>query len=480
MVLSGTGTSPRLVVRTLFLVLVLLSVGVVGNAYLGSTRAQASGGGVAQQARVAARDGSSRQIVAPRANVTVISTDSNTWLGRQQQGPRSEAELMAFYPNGSVLYYNDSHTRYWGIDPSVPGRYTVMYTAADHLSKAACHAETVCTRDVVETVNLSTGTVHRLYSMITPRKESTRWHDAEYIDTNHVAIADIYRDRAFVVNTSSDLVTWAWDAQTNFNISSGGPFPTDWTHINDVDVLPDGRIMVSVRNQDVVVFLNRTTGLERNWTLGRVGDHRILYAQHNPDYIPPDHGGPAVVVADSQNNRAVEYQRTANGTWNRTWVWTDARMQWPRAAHRLPNGHTLITDSNGNRVFEVNRTGAIVWNVNVAFPFDAVRLGAGKDSAKGPSATRANLTSYHGGVDGSAGTAAPVGPFASLWLRVKRQLRGPVFSGVVYVLPVWMGAASVLAVLVGALTLVVWALAELYWAGVTATLHWPVVFHRKR
>jgi len=455
--------------RLLFAVVIVLSGAGLAVGYTTSNGGYASGG-LAHAAREAAQARSHERLVPPRPRVTVITTDSNTWLGRRSQGPKADAELMAFDPNGSVLYYNDSHTRYWGIDPSVPGWYTVMYTAADSLSKSACHATTVCTRDVVETVNLSTGRVRRLYSQITPYKESSRWHDAEYLDANHVVVADIYRDRVFVVNTSSDLVTWAWDAQTDFNLSSGGPFPRDWTHINDVDVFPDGRIMVSVRNQDEVVFLNRTTGLEANWTLGRVGDRAILFAQHNPDYIPPAHGGPAVVVADSQNDRAVEYQRTANGTWQRTWTWTDGRMQWPRAAHRLPNGNTLITDSNGNRVFEVNRSGAVVWSVDVAFPFDAVRLGVGRDSAEGPSATRAGLVSHLGGRRTTGGRGHPT-LLSSLLLDVKRRLHGPVFSGLVYVMPAWFGPIDLLDLVVGLLAALAWVVAEVRWSSVTLGRH---------
>lgn len=53
------------------------------------------------------------------------------------------------------------------------------------------------------------------------------------------------------------MITWEWDAQRDFLTSSGGAYPKDWTPVNDVGVLKDGRIMVSLRNQDRVVFLDR-------------------------------------------------------------------------------------------------------------------------------------------------------------------------------------------------------------------------------
>ena len=53
----------------------------------------------------------------------------------------------------------------------------------------------------------------------------------------------------------------------------------------------------------------------------------------------------------------------------------------------------MITDTHGDRVFEVNQQGEIVWSVNVEFPYEAERLGTGDESAVGPSAAKAGLPS---------------------------------------------------------------------------------------
>ncbi|MFB6187541.1 MAG: arylsulfotransferase (asst), partial [Halobacteriaceae archaeon] len=82
------------------------------------------------------------------------------------------------------------------------------------------------------------------------------------------------------------------------------------------------------------------SSINTNKTLGTNNNHSIIYEQHNPDYIPEKDGGPAVVVADSENNRVAEYQYL-DGEWNRSWVWRDSQLRWPRDADRLPNGHTL-------------------------------------------------------------------------------------------------------------------------------------------
>jgi HEAT repeat protein len=41
-------------------------------------------------------------------------------------------------------------------------------------------------------------------------------------------------------------------------------------------------------------------------------------------------------------------------------VW-EAPVQWPNAAHRLPNGNTLVSSLQSTRVVEINRVGKVVW-----------------------------------------------------------------------------------------------------------------------
>ncbi|WP_135306051.1 arylsulfotransferase family protein [Haloarcula amylovorans] len=413
------------------------------------------------------------QAVEPRDNVTVIATDSNSWRGEASSGPRARAELVAFNPDGNILYYNDSHTRYWDVDPVPETRTTVEYMFADHLEPSSCpdtsnftqrrvdeevwneykdaRSTNACTRNGYERVNLTTGEVTRIWSETTPGKEATRYHDADRLNETHLAVADIYLDRAFIVNTTSGQTEWTWNASSAFPRETGGPYPEDWTHINDIEVLEDGRLMVSARNQDRVVFLNRS-GLIDGWTLGKEDDYSLLYEQHNPDYIPTEHGGPAILVGDSENNRVVEYQRTGN-RWEQSWVWRDARMQWPRDADRLPNGHTLITDSNGNRVFEVDEQGEVVWSVNIAFPYEAERLGTGDESTGGPSATEVNLDSQTGSLSDR------------VLIFTKQFIPGKYLNGLMYITPVWMGFLEVL-------ELAAFLTGCLLWAGVEGVWRW--------
>ncbi|WP_224334459.1 aryl-sulfate sulfotransferase [Haloprofundus halobius] len=411
----------------------------------------------------------------PAANgTTVVATDSSAVLADEGDTPRTKSELVAFNPDGSTLFYNDTYNRYWDVDPSPEGEHTVLYTASMHLSGEECSATTVCTRNVVERANLSTGETERLYSRITPHKHSTRWHDVDRVNETQYAVADIHRDRVFVFDAETGLTTWEWEAQQEFPLDSGGEYPRDWTHVNDVEVLDDGRLMVSLRNQDRVVFLDRETGLQENWTLGEEDEYDSLYEQHNPDYIPEERGGPAVLVADSENNRVVEYQRE-DGEWNQSWVWQDSRMQWPRDADRLPNGNTLITDSNGNRVFEINRDGEIIWQTNVAFPYESERLETGDESEGGESAASLGLPSRT--ADDAASEDRTI--LTSAWLTVRGVVPGSVVNGIVYLVPGWMGpleGVALLALVGGGVT---WAALEWRWSPYRLRLQPPARLRRK-
>jgi len=418
----------------------------------------------------ALRTGDGSAVVGPRDGITVIATDSNAFVADENDGPRALAELIAFAPDGSVYYHQNGHTRYWDVDPVEGTDSTVEFVYADHLDADECGGS-VCTRNGVERVNLTTGESTDVFSRVTPGKHSTRWHDVDRIDDERLLVADIDRDRAFIVNTTTGLTEWEWDAQSDFDpTEGGGPFPEDWTHINDVEYVEiDGRetVIVSVRNHDQVVFVDVERGLREDWTLGSDGDHDTLYEQHNPDYIPPERGGPALLVADSENGRVVEYQREG-GAWERSWTWSDERVQWPRDADRLPNGHTLITDSNGDRVVEVDTDGEVVWSADVGFPYESERLDTRDESAGGESAASLGLESRT--FDPETGSALD---------RVAAAAPPPLVNAIAYVRPRWVGVGEGAAILALLVSLPALAWTEYRRLDVSASLRWPLIFERK-
>jgi hypothetical protein len=382
-------------------------------------------------------------------DVTVVTIDA---LGPSQ--------IVAYGPDGDVVYQNKSYQIYHDVDPSPAGEWTVTYVASNgQLDPDRCAGDSECMLNVIERVNLSTGNVTRLYTRYSKNTGSTQIHDVDRVNDSVFLVGDIiFPDGVYMVNTTTDEKIWEWNVSEDYDPDSGGRYPNDWTHLNDVAYLDDGRVMVNLRNQDQVVFLDPGEGLQEDWTLGEdygpTDDHEILYEQHNPDYIPAERGGPAVVVADSENNRIVEYQRR-DGQWERSWSWTDPELAWPRDADRLPNGNTLIVDSHGQRILEVNTTGAVVREQS--FPnggYDIERLSTGDESTGGYSMQALRGT----GGPGNTTTVGqdcetPVGCLESALTGLTPSL---LLHGLLFVLPDWVTPLGGAALLVQALVVVVW------------------------
>jgi hypothetical protein len=404
------------------------------------------------------------RLADPRGGITIV-TDHR------------EGNIVALNPNGTLLYYNDTHDGYWDVDPSPEGSRTVLYSATDEITNSSvCKPvddQDYCIEQMIKRENLTTGETTVLYSRIDPRYVASEWHDVDRINDTHFAVADMYQDEVFIINVKTGIVTWEWGLQNQFSLTTGNQYPRDWAHLNDVEILQDGRIMISPRNQDQILFINRTQGVDESWTIGSEGEHEVLFEQHNPDYIPRERGGPAVVIADSENNRIVEYQRTSNGEWNRSWIWQDRQMQWPRDADRLPNGHTLIADTGSNRIIEVNQSGDIVWQFDYPRNYEVERLNTGDESTGGQSALEENLTSVSVDSRLAPDTGGDdINPLFAVYYLIKQQLPNKVVNGLVNGTPVWMKFPDILVSVALSLTLIVWVTAECYWS--TLSLQFPV------
>jgi hypothetical protein len=424
-------------VRLLFGAVIVLSFLPVSHAYLGA----------ADSSDIESQQGET--VADERASATVIVADSH-----------GGGTISVIDSNGTLTYFDDAHDAYHDVDQVGGREMTVEYLAHDVIPGRECgdrgsggHG---CIVTVIERLDIRTGEVTELRRRVRPDRGSTAAHDFDRVDEEHVLIAEIGEpDRVSLVNTETGISNWTWDVQAEYPISSGGIYPGDWTHLNDVEVVAEGRYMVSLRNQDQVVFVNRTTGLDESWTLGEDDEHDTLYEQHNPDYIDERHGGPAVVVADSENGRAVEYQR-ADGSWERSWSWTDDRLQWPRDVDRLPNGNTLITDTNGGRIIEVDREGKIVWSVDYPGPYESERLDTPSESGGGESA--ASLGMRASGTASGAESEAETGPARAIVGLFPSLL----INGALYVLPVWFSPIAVVGLFSAFGAAVAWGLFELH------------------
>jgi len=237
-------------------------------------------------------------------------------------------------------------------------------------------------------------------------------HDADRLETGETAIIDMGNNRAFTV-AENGTITWEWQAEnhltpgTEFYEEYGGDRKegpeSDWTHMNDIDRLENGNFQLSIRNFDVVIEVDPET----NEIVDVVGEPRgvegndpILHEQHNPHRL--EEWG-TVLVADSENDRVVELDVETGEV---VWQYGGGRLTWPRDADRLPNGHTLITDSLNFRVIEVDEDGEVVWQYTPrdggrGIPYEADRITYPEEPGGPPGSQLAGATGESGAVDGT-------------------------------------------------------------------------------
>jgi hypothetical protein len=311
---------------------------------------------------------------------------------------KTNALLVSFAPNGSFRWVQNStaNGRWWAydVDPLADG--DLLY------------ATTEPGISVVGAFDPEAGEYEWLTRFDGDPDDATTplvtdAHDVDLVDEHELLIADKGQghERLLAYNRTSDRVAWEWrfeDHPESVPRSGGGP-PDDWTHVNDVEQVGDHLVMASVRNFDQVVFVNRTTD-EVALTLGSDDEYGVLHEQHNPDHSWGPDGEHTVLVADSENDRVVEYRyREAIEEWEL--VWSVGGFDEPRDADRLPNGNTLVADRRGHRVVEITPAGEAVWEVYTPFePYDVERDPV--DESNGP--TMADLSrSGQANLSGDAG-----------------------------------------------------------------------------
>ena len=318
----------------------------------------------------------------PAGGTTVVSVQGYNESGKQP------AMLVGVGPRGAVRWVHHSaavHDAVWAYDVDPMANGNVFVTAAVRGKDTLVYEFDPATQETVWS----------------ERFDARDTHDADLIRGGSAIVVANMRnadpangtndDRVFVYNRTQDEVTWEWRFADHYPKRVGGNFSNDWTHVNDVDPMGNGTFLLSPRNFDQVIAVNRATG-EITMRLGEDGDHDTLYEQHNPDYLESENGTATLLVADSDNHRIVEYARR-NGTWERTWtLGSEQSLHWPRDADRLPSGNTLVSDTKNQRVVEVTPTGEVVWEVYAPWlVYDAARL-PNVDESGGPTAADQNAT----------------------------------------------------------------------------------------
>jgi PGF-CTERM protein len=354
----------------------------------------------------------------PCAGTVTESAEGTTVISVQgfqfgEGGGKQPAKLVGVGPNGEIRWVHQMAEKFdvrWGYDVDPLPNGTLFVTADLRSEQSIFYEFDPQTQEVVWAKRLDTADTH----------------DADLINNgSEILVADMRNynesaerndDRIFVYDRTTEEIEWEWRFDDHYdrqNLEEN--YTDDWTHVNDVDKIGEGRYLASPRNFDQSIVVNRSTN-EIDMKLGEDGEKDILNEQHNPDYLESENGTPTLIVGDSENNRIVEYANPDGGSenegssdssdgdladgdgWNRTWTLA-GDLDWPRDADRLPSGNTLVTDSANNRVAEVTPEGEVVWEFYAPWlVYDAARIPAGEHG--GPTATDLNATgSYeiHGG-----------------------------------------------------------------------------------
>lgn len=189
-------------------------------------------------------------------------------------------------------------------------------------------------------------------------------------------------------------VVWEWHGIEHLELDIdivGAIHPREeWTHINDVDVMPDGNILSCSRHTDGAFIIERQTG-DIIWRWGNVAysDHETGQIEHRDIRDPKTMGGPHdahlidvglpgagdMLIYDNAmyryNSRVAEVDiETGELVWQSESEfgiegYVKGRIHFSPfigGADRLPNGNTLICSGGNGVLFEVTREKEVVWH----------------------------------------------------------------------------------------------------------------------
>ncbi len=325
--------------------------------------------------------------------------------------------LVGVGPTGEILWVHHNAERFgavWSYDVDPMANGNVFVTAAVRGGKTVVYEFDPRTQEAVRSVEFDIADTH----------------DADLIDGgSEILVANMrnYNEtvgendaRIFVYNRTRDEIVWQWQfhEQTDFEKERGADYTKAWTHVNDLDEIAPGRYLVSPRNFDQALLVNRSTK-EIEMRLGS-DDYDVLNRQHNPDYLESRNGTPRFWSPTATTTGSWSTPRRARIGVKRGR--SEQTLDWPRDADRLPSGNTLVTDTKNERVAEVIPEGTLVWEFYAPWlPYDAARLTHVEESA-GPTMRDENATGLHEITD-SAGLHADDGDLAACHATL-REARG--------------------------------------------------------
>jgi len=335
---------------------------------------------------------------APPLSVGATEGETETYVGNQGPFRGAEGYAVVLGSNGTTRWESPEAWAHFDIDRLEGGRLLAGFMVRNQ--QECGPYDPPCARTGFRIYDRSRADpVVREWTFPVRSHVNSEAHDATMLPNGNVVVSDMEYERVVEVNPDGEIV-WQWNASSHYE-APDDPTRTDWLHINDVDHIGDGRFLVSVRNANQLVVVDREEGVVE--VVNEDGDPAVMSRQHNPQYLGPDR----ILVADSENDRVVELRTDDTGEWDVDWQLRrvgGVPLDWPRDVDLLPSGNLLITDSLNNRVVEVTRNGTLVWSKSTRpIPYEADRNG----TEYPPGLSNATTGGGFGGA-GDSGTARTV------------------------------------------------------------------------
>jgi len=188
-------------------------------------------------------------------------------------------------------------------------------------------------------------------------KDAKVSHDADRLANGNTLVVfgnnDMITDSQVREIDPSGKVVWSWKAGDHFNTPEYNTiYAEGWTHTNAVERLANGNTMISMRNFDFIVEVDKNGDVVR-----KIGEG-ILTEQHDPvtlengNILVADHGRPqSIMELDSSDNIVWQF------------ILRNQTDYPARDADKLSNGDILITTAR--RILEVTPEKEIVWEMKL-------------------------------------------------------------------------------------------------------------------
>jgi len=206
------------------------------------------------------------------------------------------------------------------------------------------------------------GNVLYLARELTPSKEAERvkggMPDSDHEDDG------VYEDVLREVDRDGKIV-WEWRLKDHFPYDNYPLRPTsnrhEFAHANTCYVQADGNILVSFRQINLVILVNRQTN-EIDWEMA----DRSWGGQHDCQQLD---NGNIILFANGSEQSSPEHSRILEidpNTKETVWQYKGqpaVTFFSPRVSgvHRMANGNTFICEGMHGRMFEVTQAGEMVW-----------------------------------------------------------------------------------------------------------------------